>query len=206
MKSCAFTRHPGGSSPTGAVRFPQALLLAGVLTVAGCSHIGGDQVMSPVVVGMTEGTAPIYDDGENVIYEVHLPVTFPLRAPKANEMAKLIMDPLYPGPVWLDSKDFQIEIRYTLSNLTDKKQVVQMLIDPWNEFVKYKPGITVTEESAIPDRSGFDLAVKRGLRRAEDARAQGVEREEIGKRQDESEEKAGQDAEDEEEAPARHAS
>lgn len=157
MKSCAFADQGGGNTPPGVARVPQMLVLAGALVFsAACSRIGGDQVMSPVVVGMTEATPPAFDDGENQIFEVHMPVTFPLRAPKANEMNKLIMDPLYPGPVWLDSKDFQIEIRYTLSNLTDKKQVVQILIDPWNEFVKYKPGVTVTEEAAIPDRSGFD--------------------------------------------------
>lgn len=154
MKSCALVKDAGGKTPPSAVRLPQMLVLAGAL--AACSHLGGDQVMYPVVVGMTEATPPAFDDGMNQIYEVHMPVAFPLRAPRANEMNKLKMDPLYPGPVWLESKDFQIELRYTISNLTDKKQVVQLLIDPWNEFFRYKPGITVTEEDAIPDRSGFD--------------------------------------------------
>lgn len=157
MKSCAFAEQSGGASPPTAVRLPQVLFFAGMLALAACSHLGGDQVMNPVVVGMTEATPPAFDDGENQIFEVHMPIAFPLRAPRANEMAKLIMDPLYPGPVWLESKDFQIEIRYTISNLTDKKQIIQLLVDPWNEFVKYKPGITVVEdEEPIPDRSGFD--------------------------------------------------
>jgi hypothetical protein len=82
---------------------------------------------------------------------------FPLRQPKANEMNKRVMaDWMAPQPIWLEAHDFEIELRWTISNLTDSKQIVELLIDPWSEFVKYKPGITITEEEAIPDRSGYD--------------------------------------------------
>lgn len=157
MKSCAFVERDGGYPPPGAVRLPHVLVAIGALAAAvGCSHLGGDQVTMPVVVGMTDATPPIVDDGETQIYEVHLPVTFPLRAARANEANKLIMNTLYPMPLWLEAHDFQIEIRYTISNLSDKKQIVELLIDPWNEFVKYKPGLTVTQDATIPDRAGHD--------------------------------------------------
>ena len=154
MKSPAFVDSPGGNSPRRRVAFPHLLGIAAI--AVGCSHIGGDQVLMPVVVGMTEMTAPVVMSQQNSIYEVHLPVQFPLRQPKANEMTKRIMTDFTPQPVWLEAHDFQIELRYTISNLTDSKQNVEILVDPWNEFVKYKPGITITEEDAIPDRSGFD--------------------------------------------------
>jgi hypothetical protein len=161
MKSCAFVEQPGGSTPKGAVRLPHVLVGIGALVAAfGCSRLGGDQVMLPVVVGMTDTTPPIVDDGETQIYEVHMPVQFPLRAPRANEMNRLVANTSYPatyGPgLWLEAHDFQIEIRYTISNLSDKKQNVELLIDPWNEFVKYLPGLTVTEDETIPDRAGHD--------------------------------------------------
>ena len=42
------------------MRFPQALVAIGALLAAfGCSHLGGDQVMLPVVVGMTDATPPV---------------------------------------------------------------------------------------------------------------------------------------------------
>lgn len=154
MKSPTFVESPGGNSPRSRVRFPHVLGIAAI--ALGCSHLGGDQVLMPVVVGMTEMTPPVVMSQDMSIYEVHMPITFPLRQPKANEMNKRIMTDYTPQPIWLEAHDFQIELRYTISNLTDKKQNVEILIDPWNEFVKYKPGITITEEETIPDRSGFD--------------------------------------------------
>jgi hypothetical protein len=41
-------------------------------------------------------------------------------------------------------------------NLSDQKQNVELLIDPWNEFVKYQPMRTVSDEDVTPDRAGYD--------------------------------------------------
>ncbi|WP_394845736.1 hypothetical protein LZC95_52990 [Pendulispora brunnea] len=97
-------------------------------------------VVEPVVVGMTRELPPLYDDGEARIYQVGTPVRLPIRRT--------------PGIV---AGDLQIEVRFTISNLDDQKHSVELLVDPWNEFVRYKPGIqVVNEEQVTPDFSGFD--------------------------------------------------
>lgn len=156
MKTHAFLPSFGGVRPRAAVRLPRAAAVLGAAALFACSRIGGDQVTSPVVVGMTETTPPAFQDGEDQVYEVHQAIQFPIRAPRADEANKRTQNDVYPAPLWLEAHDFQIELRYTLSNLTDQKQTIELLVDPWNEFVKYKPGLTMTQDNTIPDRSGYD--------------------------------------------------
>ena len=124
-------------------------------SVAGCANDGDTQVIPPVVLGMTETTPPTYDDGQMQIYESYLPVPLPLRRPTDEERPKGDADP-YPRPPFHLASDTSITARFTLSNLDDKQHTVEMLIDPWNEFVRYSPGIVVSDEAATPNFSGID--------------------------------------------------
>src|SRR4051794_17280127 len=99
----------------------------------GCANEGETQVIPPVVLGMTETTAPAYDDGEVQIYESYLPVPLPLRRPTDEERPKGDADP-YPRPPFHVAGDTRITARFTISNLEDKPHNVEMLLDPWNEF------------------------------------------------------------------------
>ncbi|WP_394835198.1 hypothetical protein LVJ94_52735 [Pendulispora rubella] len=111
-------------------------LLLGAAACASGDHV----VVEPVVVGMTRELPPLYDDGESRIYQVGTPVRLPIRRASG-----------------IVAGDLQIEIRFTISNLDDQKHSVELLVDPWNEFVRYKPGIqVVNEEQVTPDFSGFD--------------------------------------------------
>src|SRR4029077_5917631 len=38
-------------------------------------------------------------------------------------------------------------------------QNVEILIDPWNEFGRYVPGVNVGEEETVPNLSGIDLLI-----------------------------------------------
>ena len=129
--------------------------LVGAGAVAGCANDGDTQVIPPVVLGMTETTPPSYDDGQMQIYETYLPVPLPLRRPTDEERPKGDADP-YPRPPFHLASDTRITARFTLTNLEDKQQTVEMLIDPWNEFVRYSPGIVVSDEAATPNFSGID--------------------------------------------------
>jgi hypothetical protein len=51
-------------------------------------------------------------------------------------------------------------VRYTITNLDDQDHDVQLLLDPWNEFVRYKPGIVVSDEMTEPNPSGWDTQFK----------------------------------------------
>jgi hypothetical protein len=120
-----------------------------------CANDGETQVIPPVVLGMTETTAPAYDDGEMQIYESFLPVPLPLRRPSDDERPKGKADP-YPRPPFHLASDTRITVRFTLSNLEDKQHTVELLVDPWNEFVRYSPGVVVGDEMTTPNLSGID--------------------------------------------------
>jgi hypothetical protein len=106
---------------------------------------------------MTDKMPPYFDDGQNQIYQVQIPVMLPLRRPTDEEAAALGKVAPYPSEPWIKADDIKTEIRFTISNLDDNKHVVELLVDPWNQFVRYQPGIQIVEdEPAQPDFSGFD--------------------------------------------------
>jgi len=138
----------------------RALLLPTGIVVAlalppGCAEKGETQVESPVVLGMLETAAPTYDDGQVQIYEAYLPVELPLRRPSDDERPKGTSDP-YPRPPFQLASDTRITARFTISNLEDKPHVIELLLNPWNEFVRYEPGVKVDDEATTPNLSGID--------------------------------------------------
>lgn len=124
-------------------------------TLGGCADDGETQVIPPVVLGMQETTPPTYDDGQMQIYESYLPVPLPLRRPGEGEAPSGDVDPYPQAPFHL-AGDTRITARFTISNLEDKQHTVELLIDPWNEFVRYSPGVVVGDEETTPNFSGID--------------------------------------------------
>jgi len=129
--------------------------------VSGCA--GDSQVTRPNEVAMTDTTPPYYDVGETTLYEVQTPVTMPMRAPTDGELKQLGQAPTYlqtfgaTTAPWIKADDVQTTIRFTITNLDDTKHAFELLIDPWNPYVKYKPGVEmVSDEETLPDLSGFD--------------------------------------------------
>lgn len=126
-----------------------------IVSAAGCAA-DEEQVIPPVVLGMLETTAPTYDDGQMQIYEVHVPVELPLRRPTEEEQTRGESPP-YPRPPFHLASDTKITARFTISNLDNAQHTVELLVDPWNEFRRYVPGVsTVAEEETVPNFSGID--------------------------------------------------
>jgi len=134
-------------------------LLAGLS--AGCSSEDQQQSLPTIQVGMNQDVAPIYDDGEMQIYEVKKGVAFPILAPNdttRSELSKIDMEPYGRRP-WVTTDDIDVQVTWTISNLDDKQHVVEMLVDPWNEFGRYYPGLQLTnadEQTYMPNFSGID--------------------------------------------------
>ncbi len=123
-----------------------------------CGNEGESQVIPPVVLALLETAAPTYDDGEVRIYESYLSVPLPLRRPSDAERGKGDANP-YPRPPFHLASDTRVTARFILSNLEDKTQTVEVLVNPWNEFVRYAPGVVVGEEKTVPNLSGIDRFV-----------------------------------------------
>jgi hypothetical protein len=121
----------------------------------GCMASQDEQVLNPVVLGMTSQVPATYSDGQVSIYQVSIPVPLPMRRWSDEEAQAFGRSPPLPRSPFLRAEDARIEGRFTLTNVDDKRQSVELLLDPWNEFVRYRPGISVADEDALPNFSGF---------------------------------------------------
>jgi hypothetical protein len=139
-------------------------LAAGAFTVlgSGCGSRAEPQTSEPIVLGMQATDAPIYDDGETTIYQASRPVSLPLRGPGAADLAVLrnTAPPPFARAPWSTLHEVKVQIAWTVSNLDEEAHNVEILIDPWNEFVRYVPAVNVGEEETIPDLSGIQLLLR----------------------------------------------
>jgi hypothetical protein len=156
----------GLEAPTGGGRWPRArpranafVPLLALALAAGCNSSGGDQVLQPVSVGMTSKIAPYYSDGEITLYQVETPVALPVRKPSSSEVQGLGRAPKgtpYPRAPFLRVEDESVEVHFVISNLDGATHYVWLLIDPWNEFVRWKPGVTVVSDEETVPNNGYD--------------------------------------------------
>jgi hypothetical protein len=163
---------------------PRPFLLAWPLTrglsVLGCSVLGWStcgcsseetERLDPSVVAMDRSVAPIYDDGEMTLYEVKQSLRLPVITPGELNLQRLYQTPVEPfGRLpWVSNEDLKVQVGFTLSNLDADEHVVEVLIDPWNEFGRYWPGLQVIdaeEGELLPNLSGIN---ERFLLRGTDA-------------------------------------
>jgi hypothetical protein len=128
---------------------------------AACSSGNADQVTAPADLGMTSKMAPYYSDGNLTLYEAQRPVAFPVRKPTASEIKALGSAPAgtpYPRAPFLTADDESVEVHFTITNADSTPHAVWLLIDPWNEFVRWVPGVTVVDDDVTVPNEGYDQA------------------------------------------------
>ena len=162
MKPSIFFALAGSLAPSpvgGRPRFalPAALLAA----LSACAPGSSDQVVPPIDLGMTSGMDAGYTNQAQMAstYEVQMPVQLPVRKPTSADLKGLSPNPKgtgYPRAPYLKTTDESVEVHYTISNIDSQQHDVWMLIDPWNEFVRWRPGITLTQDGPVPNQ-GFQL-------------------------------------------------
>jgi hypothetical protein len=154
--------------------------IAACLVLLACSEQETQRTLPSVQLAMDESVAPSYDDAETQIYEVRRRVQLPVLAPSAGEAQELAgqsMPPFAHMP-WVTTDDLRVQLSYTLTNLDEESHVVEVLIDPWNEFASYYPGLMISdaeEGDYVPNLSGINprlLLAGRG--EGERSRIQGV--------------------------------
>src|ERR1700733_2457768 len=152
----------GQCAPRSGGRWPHAGGLGSLVAlalVAACAPGSADQVTPPVALGMTSSIAPYYSDGEITLYQVQTPVALPVRKPTSADIQGLGPAPKgtpYPHGPFLSVEDESVEVHFTLSNLDAATHYVWLLIDPWNEFVRWKPGVTVVSDEETVPNNGYD--------------------------------------------------
>jgi hypothetical protein len=124
---------------------------------SGCEAASDAQISAPYSVALGQNESPSYSDAELTLYESQTPVPFPVRKPTASQLASLKsgVAPYPHSPYLLDSNE-TVEVNYTITNLDNESHAVWILIDPWNEFVKWRPGVTVvSQDETEPNLDGI---------------------------------------------------
>lgn len=154
----------GRRAPTRVGVSPRFLLpacaTATLALAAACSPGSANQTTPPIDLGMVGNMDAGFNDGIITLYEVQTPVQLPLRQPSDSELSALGPAPAntpYPRAPWLTVGDESIEVRYTITNADSQDDDVWLLVDPWNEFVRWKPGVTVVDDEEAVPNYGYDL-------------------------------------------------
>lgn len=138
--------------------------LVGALLLAACGEQETQRTLPSVQLAMDTSVAVSYDDLEEQIYEVRKRVQLPILAPTPTEAGNLAGEAMapYPHAPWLTTDEMKVQLSYTLTNLDEREHVVEILIDPWNEFASYYPGLMAVdpeEGEYIPNLSGIHSRV-----------------------------------------------
>jgi hypothetical protein len=165
-KSLLVSRILGGLTPARWGSLPTTLLAGALaLSAVGCGEEDEKRTLEPIQLGMTKGMGAIYESDEMSLYEVKRAVAFPIKAPTASEQASLSGSPVapYPAKPWLLAEHLEVQVSWTLTNLDEETHNVELLLDPWNEFGRYWPGLSVTDaerEEQMPNLSGIDILME----------------------------------------------
>jgi len=160
-------RFPAGLRPPtrGGARPPRGWLAISVVAWAAlgsavaCSNGSADQVDGPLDVGMNGTVQPSYSDGNITLYDVYTHVELPIRRPTQAEIQGLGAAPKgtpYPHAPYMLAGDESLEVHFVITNLESTAQSVWLLVDPWNEFVRWKPGVTVVSDEETDPNYGYD--------------------------------------------------
>jgi hypothetical protein len=151
----------GPSAPIRVGVRPRSWLISLVTVLGGvaCSQTSNNQVTGPIDLGMTSTIAAYYNAEELTLYEVQTPVPLPVRKPSGSELSALGPAPAntgYPTYPWLLASDESLEVHFTISNIDNQDHAVWLLIDPWNEFVRWNPGVSVVDDEDAEPNWGYD--------------------------------------------------
>lgn len=155
----------GAKRPEARACRPQALSVFVLSSCAALAVACGSQEqthnLAPEQVGLTPEVAPIFEDDESQLFEVKRGLQFPILAPSAAEAEALNRESVEPygRRPWITNEDVKVQLTWTISNLDEEPHVVELLVDPWNEFGRYYPGMNLVDaedQEFKPNFSGID--------------------------------------------------
>ena len=154
-----------GSSRTGrSRRVAAAVALTAVGAVAlaaatGCEAADSAQVTPPYVVAIAAAETPVYYGRQSHDLRVADPRAVPGRqAHRRPAKRSSVERGAVPREPYLLNSDETVEVNYVITNLDNQTHDVWLLVDPWNEFVEWRPGVTViSDDETEPNLSGMEI-------------------------------------------------
>jgi hypothetical protein len=143
--------------------FGIAGLLATALLATGC--LEEQRYMTPEgggpwALAIDEDTPPYFESEDGNLYLVEQRVPIEFREPTEEELAELgdVGDAQIPYAQlpWLQRGDIEIQIDWTLSNLSDETVTASLVVNGFNEFHEYNPGVQVVDDELVIDFSQWE--------------------------------------------------
>lgn len=127
----------------------------GLVLVAGCQDEGFVGDTGLYAVALTDGTAPLATSREAALYITERRVELPIEPPTDSQMAALsdvgnVAIP-YPRLPWVQLDDYEIEVDWTVKNVSDQPVNVAVTINGFNEFDEYVPAFALDNDDIVPD-------------------------------------------------------
>jgi hypothetical protein len=113
-------------------------------------------------VALTESTAAAYAAEDAALYIVEERVEVPILRPTETALEDLRQAAgnfeglPFPRLPWVERDDLAIEVDFTLSNLDEAERQVAVIINGFNEFHEYQPGVTLVDEEPEADFSQWE--------------------------------------------------
>lgn len=111
-------------------------------------------------LAIDETTPAFLASDEGSLYLVEQHVSIPFREPTEEELAELgevgDMEIPYPQLPWLRRGDIEIQIDWTLSNLSDEPVIAAVVVNGFNEFHEYNPGARIVDDELLIDFSQWE--------------------------------------------------
>lgn len=143
------------------------VILAVALTAIGCvkeqRYITPDGG-GPWAFAIQEDTPPFFTSRDGTVYIVEQRIPIEFRQPTADELAAesdigTAQIP-YAHLPFIQRGDIELQIDYTISNLDTESAVdAAVIVNGFNEFHEYNPGVQVIEERVVADYSGWERTI-----------------------------------------------
>lgn len=137
------------------------ITLALASAASGCAEerrYVGDGVHS---VAITEDTAAAFETEEGALYIVERRIDLPISNPADSVFTDLTQgaegrELPFPRLPWVERGDVETQIDYTISSLDDEAHDVGVIVNGYNEFHEYVPGVIEIEDEPVPQFSQWE--------------------------------------------------
>lgn len=142
-------------------RLLSALALALVSAAAGCAEerrYVGDGLYT---LAITEDTGAAIETEEGALFIVERRIDLPISNPSDSVYDDLQQgaegrELPFPRLPWVERGDVEVQIDYTISSLDDEAHDIGVIVNGYNEFHEYVPGVIEIEDEPVPQFSQWE--------------------------------------------------
>lgn len=112
-------------------------------------------------VAITEDTAAAFETEEGALYIVERRIDLPIRNPADSVIQDLTQgaegrELPFPRLPWVERGDVETQIDFTISSLDDEAHEIGVIVNGYNEFHEYVPGVIEIEDEPVPNFSQWE--------------------------------------------------